>query len=200
MTVADSTIEDNNQEFGGGIFNTGTLTVTGSTIAQNSANASGGGIDNQGTASVINSTITDNFAALSNRATNGGSGGGIFNYDTGTLTIVNSTIARNFVEGSSGGGLYIQGGTVTLDNTIVALNHSQQGPNEADLPDDIAGLVSASSAYNLIGTGGSGGLTDGTKHNQVASSTRGFFRWPATAAPPRPSPWSQAALRSMPAA
>ncbi len=167
MTVADSTIEDNNQEFGGGILNTGTLTVTGSTIAQNSANASGGGIDNQGTASVINSTITDNFAALSNRATNGGSGGGIFNYDTGTLTIVNSTIARNFVEGSSGGGLYVQGGTVTLDNTIVSLNHSQIGPNEPDLPDDIAGLVSPSSAYNLIGTGGSGGLTDGTKHNQI---------------------------------
>ncbi len=167
MTVADSTIEDNNQEFGGGIFNSGTLTVRGSTIDQNSSNASGGGIDNQGTATVVNSTITDNFAALSNRATNGGSGGGIFNYDTGTLTVVNSTIARNFVEGSSGGGLYIQGGTVTLDNTIVALNHSQQGPNEADLPDDIAGLVSASSAYNLIGTGGSGGLSDGTKHNQV---------------------------------
>ena len=167
MTVADSTILDNNQEFGGGIFNTGTLMVTGSTIDQNSSNASGGGIDNQGTASVINSTITDNFAALSNRATNGGSGGGIFNYDTGTLTVVNSTIARNFVEGSSGGGIYVQGGTVTLDNTIVALNHSQIGPNAPDLPDDIAGLVAPSSAYNLIGTGGSGGLSDGTKHNQV---------------------------------
>ena len=167
MTVADSTIEDNNEEFGGGIFNTGTLTVTGSTINHNSANASGGGIDNQGTASVINSTITDNFAALINPATHGGSGGGVFNSDTGTLTVVNSTIARNFVEGGSGGGLYVQGGTVKLDNTIVALNLRQKIGNAPDLPDDMAGLVSTSSAYNMIGTGGSGGLTGGTNHNQV---------------------------------
>ena len=144
MTVADSTIMDDDQEFGGGIFNTGTLMVAGSTIDQNSSNASGGGDRQSGTASVVNSTITDNFAAVSNRATNGGSGGGIFNYDTGTLTVVNSAIARNFVEGSSGGGLYVQGGIVILDNTIVALNHSQIGPNAPALPDDIAGLVSAS--------------------------------------------------------
>ena len=59
-------------------------------------------------------------------------------------------------------------GTVTLydhswrSNTNNFTRHS---------PDDIstlaAGTVSASSAYNLIGTGGSGGLTNGINGNQV---------------------------------
>jgi hypothetical protein len=52
-----------------------------------------------------------------------------------------------------------------LDNTIVALNTI--GTGGGALASDIAGTVATASAYNLIGTGGSGGLTDGTNHNQV---------------------------------
>ncbi len=56
-------------------------------------------------------------------------------------------------------------GTVTLDNTIVALNTN--GTRSGAPADDIAGSVSSASAFNLIGTGGSGGLTSGTGGNQV---------------------------------
>jgi hypothetical protein len=59
--------------------------------------------------------------------------------------------------------LDVQAGTVTLDNSIVALN-----------TDDIAGTVSSASAYNLIGTGGSGGLTNGTNGNLVGVANPGL--------------------------
>ena len=43
LTVTDSTIDNNSAEFGGGgIYNAGTLTVTNSTIAGNSAGDGGG--------------------------------------------------------------------------------------------------------------------------------------------------------------
>ena len=46
-----------------GINNEGTLTVTNSTIADNTAAISAGGIGNDGTLTVTNSTIADNTAA-----------------------------------------------------------------------------------------------------------------------------------------
>ncbi len=83
------------------------------------------------------------------------------------MTTINATIVGNTASaGGQGGGINATGGTVTLFNTIVAAN--KQG---ASTPDDIfspgGGNVSASSAGNLVGAGGSGGLTDGTNGNQV---------------------------------
>ena len=75
LTVTNSTIEDNSAPFGGGIENEGTLTVTGSTIESNTANSSGfgGGIDNDdgGVTTLTSTTIDMNSAVVK--------GGGIFN-------------------------------------------------------------------------------------------------------------------------
>ena len=62
--------------------------------------------------------------------------------------------------------------TPLLDNTLIALNTS--GVGSAATPDDIAGTVSSASAYNLIGTGGSGGLVNGTNGNQVGVADPGL--------------------------
>src|SRR5262249_32770051 len=56
--------------------------------------------------------------------------------------------------------------------TIVALNTNGMVPGAP--ASDIAGTVSSSSAFNLIGTGGSGGLTNGTNGNQVGVSNPGL--------------------------
>jgi len=156
LTVTNSTFDYDSagDGGGGGIFNLGTLTVTNSTIANNSADDRGGGIYNGNILTVTNSTIANNSA---NR------GGGIYS-DYGTLMAVNDTIAYNTVaSGGYSGGLNVSyGGTATLDNTIVALN------TRAGTPDDIGGAVNMTNSYNnLIGTGGSGGLTDVVNGNQV---------------------------------
>ena len=111
---------------GGGIYSSGTLTVTDSTIDNNLANTGGGIYINNGTLTVTNSTIADNSASGEySRNFDVGDGGGIWNYD-GTLTVTNSTIAYN--RAYDGGGIY-NFSPVTLDNTIVAAN-SPTAPNE----------------------------------------------------------------------
>ena len=156
-TVTESTISGNTASSGGGGIEDapagGTLTVTESTISGNSSGF-GAGIDTYSSTTIVDSTISGNLA--SKRV------GGIWN--DGTLAINDSTIALdNVATAGLGGGLYVSGGTATLDNTIVAQNTSGTGTS----PDDIDGTVSSTSAYNLIGTGGSGGLTNGTNGNQV---------------------------------
>lgn len=71
---------------GGGIYNSGTLTLTNSTVSGNLASAGGGGIYNDGTLTLTNSTLSGNLASAG--------GGGILNY--GTLTLSNSTLFRQF--------------------------------------------------------------------------------------------------------
>ena len=135
----------------------GTLYVRRATTVQNNSAGAGGGIFSSGTLSITNSAIADNPAA---------SGGGISN--GGRLTAVNTTIAYNNVSGGSGSG---GGLDVTrrrpghLDNTIVAQN--TDGTGSGAPADDVAGTVSSSSANNLIGTGGSGGLIDLNSDNLV---------------------------------
>ncbi len=71
----------------------------------------------------------------------------------GSAILINCTVSDNSAD--EGGGIYVDAtSSVTLMNTIVAANTS-----------DISGAVSGS--YNLIGTGGSGGLIDGVDGNIV---------------------------------
>jgi len=81
-------------EEGGGIFNAGTLTVTGSTLSDNSGRNIGG-IHNfgTGTLTMVNSTVSGNSSVLSNP------GAGIGN-EGGTLTATGCT-----VWGNNGGGI-----------------------------------------------------------------------------------------------
>jgi hypothetical protein len=142
--------------------NGGTLTITGATFANDQSNF-GGAMANAGTLTITNSTIAGNSASHS--------GGGISN--GGTLTLVNATLADNNVAtGGTGGALDVTAGAVALYNTLVALNTNGTGAGAT--PDDIAGTVSSSSAFNLIGTGGSGGLTSGTNGNQVGVANPGL--------------------------
>jgi hypothetical protein len=184
MTVTNSTIDNNSAWVGGGIYNPGTLTINNSTIADNSAGSfGGGGIDNWGTLTINNSTIADNSATNwgggidtwsgvltvinSTIADNsaGSLGGGLDNRG-GVLTVINSTIADN--SAGTGGGLWANGLTTRLDNTLIALN------TNGDVTLGNVGTVSSSSAYNLIGTGGSGGLVNGVNGNQVGVTDAGL--------------------------
>jgi fibronectin-binding autotransporter adhesin len=129
---------------------------------------SGGGILNEGNLTVTNSTIDGN-------ATMGGSGAGIYNADSATLTLNNDTIvnnttsskgggiasygtmnisdctiAYNFAD-STGGGITIRGGTLALSNSIVDGNTGGA---------DLSGS-GATGDYNVIGFA-DGGLITGT--------------------------------------
>lgn len=94
---------------GGGIWNQGILTVSGSTLAHNSA-AYGGGIYNEGSANLANVTLSVNNDALG--------GGGFYNSRVASALLTNVTFYQN--AGVRGGNLYNNGGTLTLRNTMMA--------------------------------------------------------------------------------
>jgi hypothetical protein len=132
---------------GGGICNTGTLTVTNSEIKNNLVGyggdegyASGGGIANKGgTVNIINSTFSGNTAyvngggILNNGSlsitgstfsnNHGGSGGGVHTF--GTLTLKNSTLSGN--DATNGGGLMYSGGPASITNCTITGNTGYGG-------------------------------------------------------------------------
>jgi uncharacterized repeat protein (TIGR01451 family) len=121
----------------GGIANRGSLTLNNSAVSGNRACGAGaGGITNTGPLALNNSTISHNTAGTGTA----GTGGGIANWSHATL--VNSTVSGNSAD--LGGGVLSYGGTVTLQNTILAGNAaSSEGP-------DCRGSI-GSSGYNVIG-------------------------------------------------
>lgn len=174
LTITNSTISGNNSNFngGGGIFNTAhfggnaQVSITNSTISDNISEDGGAIMNNAngGTAlmTITNSTISGNTATRF--------GGGFRN--EGGLVLTNVTITKN--RGNSdgdvsgqGGGIFLQGLTQPLlRNTIIAGN--VQGADPGTTPNDIDQCcVNPISSFNLIGTGGSGGLVDGVNSNQV---------------------------------
>jgi hypothetical protein len=167
LTVADSTIAHNTGDEdvftpqGGGIYNKkGKLTVTDSTVLDNSAVA-GGGVHNgpDGTATFTNSTLANNTATFTNStlANNHAKedGGGIDSQ--GALTLINCTVAGNRAQ--NGGGVFHEGasGPVVLANTIVADNGLTEPGGSGP---DVRGAA-MSLGHNLVGKteGGSGWIS-----------------------------------------
>ncbi|MCI0743108.1 MAG: Ig-like domain-containing protein [Gemmataceae bacterium] len=139
VTIRNSTFTDNRARGGGAIENHEPMTIDNSTFARNegrvgTSSGQGGAIDNNGggNLTLTNCTFSDNISVF---------GGAISNFET--LTVRASTIAGN--DASRGGGIYSSSlGTVSIENSIVALNtHVNGGP-------DIDGVVS-SQGHNLIG-------------------------------------------------
>ncbi|HEX9003298.1 MAG TPA: choice-of-anchor Q domain-containing protein [Blastocatellia bacterium] len=152
LTVTNCQISGNQSSVaGGGIFNNGgTLTVTHSTIANNTCNGSftSGGIDSSSTGSVtlLNTTISGNSVT----GADGSNGGGL--WTNSPTTITNCTITNNSAAGaSSAGGVRRHDGTMTTRNSIIAANQ-----NNSTMPDVIAANDTGitSSGFNLIGNRG----------------------------------------------
>ena len=117
LTITDSTISDNNRQ---GILNSGTLTIKNSTISANTAAfTDAGGIANSGTLTLTNSTVSNNTA--------GEAGGGI--ESRGTLIVTGTTISGN-TSTWDGGGIYsVRGSSLTITNSTISGNRT--GPESS---------------------------------------------------------------------
>lgn len=117
-------------EYGGGIYNEGAISIVDCNVVNNSAGVSGGGIFNDDLLTITNSVISGNNVTYDNIPDDETvlvSGGGIFN--SGSLTITNSAIYSNNVSSEEqddyiligGGGVY-NGGSATITNSAIARN------------------------------------------------------------------------------
>ena len=161
---------------GGGLESNGSaanLFLSDCTISGNDAKSffygnyvMGGGLLNSGTATLSDCTISGNYAD------NGSSSecGGLLN--VGTATLADCTISGNAlltISNSSPGGVggLENGGTATLTDTIIAGNTDRDGA--ASAASDVGG-ANVTGKHNLIGTGGSGGIVNGSDGNIVLTS------------------------------
>ena len=114
-----------NSSCGGGINNSGTLTMSGGTIIGNSANR-GGGIYNYGTSNIEGGQIINN--------TSSGWGGGIYLTDlvANTVNLSGGSITNN--RANNGGGIHASTNTtVTVSGSPVVLNNLSSGNNPNNL-------------------------------------------------------------------
>ncbi|MCI5167638.1 MAG: hypothetical protein D3903_16495 [Candidatus Electrothrix sp. GM3_4] len=139
---------------GGGIYNTGALTLNRSTVSNNSAIYYGGGIynGNGGILILNNTTISGNSAP---------DGGGIFNTQ-GSVILRNSTISANgFDSGAvlmgspepAGGGILTIDGTVILKNSIVSGNKAKND-NGNELCNYYSNSTITADSYNIFAHSG----------------------------------------------
>ncbi len=124
-TISGVAIEHGSSQLGGGIYNSGTLTLTGGVVTLNGGSTHfGGGIFNSGTLTLIDSTVATNSASPSAGAAEGG---GIYN--SGTLSLMNSTVFNNQVgnigPSGVGGGICNDNGILTVTNSTVSGNSAQ---------------------------------------------------------------------------
>jgi len=189
-TISGVTIENGNAYYGGGgVYNSGTLSLSNSVFAGNSSNTANGGgaIYNYfGVVTVTNCTLSGNSATAA-YADHSASGGGILNY-YGTLTMSNSTLSGNSTAAPAtdlGGGMANFLGTVVVTNSTFAGNSASYGGGILNLGAlTIANsTVSGNSALNTGGIYNSGFGTLVIKNTIVAntssggncSSTGGYF-------------------------
>ncbi|HMQ04014.1 MAG TPA: Ig-like domain repeat protein [Pyrinomonadaceae bacterium] len=166
LTVTNSTLRDNTASLGGAIATgNGITSLVNSTVADNrSTFAFGTGtLELNGTVNIVNSTISGN------QVPNGsGNGGALWVF--GTVTVRNSTITNNSAAGvNSAGGILLVAGQVFSESTIIAANQ-----NNATTP-DVGGALT-SQGYNLIGNVGTAtGFTNGVNADQVGTGGAGVL-------------------------
>jgi len=93
------------------------VSISGVTILGGATLFHGGGIRNSGRLTITNATISNNSAQFGASLQNGG---GIFSKTGRTLTVTNSTISGNFAD--AGGGISNQQGTLSITNSTISSN------------------------------------------------------------------------------
>ncbi|MFN0138795.1 MAG: choice-of-anchor Q domain-containing protein [Pyrinomonadaceae bacterium] len=162
VTLSDIVVTGNSANRGGGIFNSGGLTLRRSLVNANTAvtngdiNGSGGGLFNDepfGSADVVNSTMTENTAIA---------GGSIYNRGRG-LFLINATISHNNAVNFGCSVVNAANGTATFLNTIVGMDNSLT-------------ISSLSGAFNSLGNNlitdarNSTGFAHGVNNDQVSNN------------------------------
>jgi hypothetical protein len=160
LTVTNSAVSNN---LGGGIAGFGSLTVSGSTVTGNSVSTLGGGIFTYFTGvgafpqlTITASTVSGNTAVAE--------GGGI--WAVANVSVSGSTISGNSAGASpfgSGGGIALEGGTLTVTSSTISGNSAGQfgGGGGLFLAGSFPSTISGSSVNGNTARNGGGIWTEG---------------------------------------
>ena len=162
LSVADSQIFDNHGRDGGGISNSGSLTVDNTQLYENTGNVGGAIRSNSpGSATINRSIIRDNWAS---------GGGGI--------SVVDSTLILNecTILGNESSGLAIEGGQATINNSTISDNHANTGGGVYVANTSLVTINNSTIVYNFAQTGGGIYTNAGavTVRNSIVADNQAF--------------------------
>ena len=153
VVLVNMTVTGGSDDFGGGIYNAGILSLDNCLITQNVAQNDGGGIYNTGRLTMASSTLRANSS--------NGSAGALYN--SGNVAAENVVFANNTVEGADpdrlGGAIFNQNGTLALTDVRLEANLAGRGSALASLYGDVT-----------IGTSKFRGITNTISANNADSS------------------------------
>ena len=159
VTINGGQVSTNTATEGGGLWSSGTLDVTGTSITGNTgtgdaADNGGGGLYNEGgTMTVTDATVSGNRATGAS-----GSGGGVL-VAGGSFTASGGAISENTAN-RAGGGIEVASGTVTLSDVDFTANETGDAPGNGGALHVTNGTVTA---------------TDGTVSGNTAAAEGGGF-------------------------
>ena len=129
------------------------VTISGLTLTGADDPNGGGAIYNDEHLTLINSLITGNAAQW---------GAGIYNAQSGNLTVIGSTISGNTATGTgSGGGIYNYGGTASIIQSTISLNVAPDGGGIRNVNGGFLSLKQSTVSDNFANGNGGGILNDG---------------------------------------
>ena len=120
MTITDATFDNNNANFGGAIWNEGTLTVTGGSFESNKANVAGAIYNAAGADLTVDGVTFANNSSVNNVA-------GAINNRDGQVTIKNSTFTGNNSGTTAGGAIYNASGNLSILGAITITGSTFEG-------------------------------------------------------------------------
>ena len=166
VTVENSVVESNvSGHLGGGISSFGSIKLLNSSVDNNTAEAAGGGVSTAGNVQVLYSSISGNLAEFS-------IGGGIHS-NSGTITLIGSTVSENSAQGAGGGINTTR--NVTAINTTISGNTG--GGNTGGIRGDkltlIQSTVTGNGSYGLFSETNDIALTNSIVFGNSASSEIG---------------------------
>jgi predicted outer membrane repeat protein len=158
LTVNKSNFYTNTALSGGAILNTGMVTVSNTNFSGNSPYFSGhsascGAIDNRSTMTITNSTFYSNYANNNSTA-----GGAICN--GGTLTITATTFDTNSSQGNNGGyggAIYNYAGTLSVTNSTFSQNSAVTSGGAIYSQGGTVQISNSTFGINPATSGGGGG-------------------------------------------
>lgn len=120
ITNGAATVANGTTGFGGGIHNTGTLSLANCVLSNDFGTYGGGGLDTFGDLTVTGTT----FSGDTTDPTTGSGGGGIEN-EGRTVSVSGCTFTSNVSQ--QGGGIINNSGTLTVDSSTFSGNHAGVG-------------------------------------------------------------------------
>jgi CSLREA domain-containing protein len=158
-SITNTTISGNSSEIAGGLLvATVTMTISNSTISDNTATAAGDAAGDAGGILAQSATVNILDSTISGNTGNGGKGGGILLDSQSVVNLTGTTINNN--KAANGGGIYSQHAVNILDSTIN--NNFANPPN--------SNSIGGAGVYITAGTGS---ITNSTISNNSTNADAG---------------------------